>query len=97
MENLNRQFDILRDIEFRTSHIILDSTKKMMVRTGLSRAKKHKEIIEIYYLHLISTDLFQDINNPILLRRSVWYCLAVHLVSRGSEFHHQLNLNSFDL
>ena len=47
IKNLNRQFDKVRDIEFRTSNIILDSTLKMMVRTGLSRATKHKETIEI--------------------------------------------------
>ena len=26
----------------------------------------------------------------------MWYCLAVHFVSRELEFHHQLNLNRFD-
>jgi hypothetical protein len=67
-----------------------------MVRTGLSRATKHKETIEIDDLQLISTYLFKDINDPILLRQSMWYCLAVHFASRGLEFHHQLNLNSFD-
>lgn len=96
IKNLNRQFHIVRDIEFRKSNIILDSTLKMMVRTGLSRATKHKEIIEIDDLQLISTYLFKDINDPILLRQRVWYCLAVHFVSRELEFHHQLNLNRFD-
>jgi hypothetical protein len=96
IKNLNRQFDKVRNIEFRTSNIILDSTLKMMVRTGLSRATKHKETIEIDDLQLISTYLFKDINDPILLRQSMWYCLAVHFASRGLEFHHQLNLNSFD-
>ena len=69
---------------------------KMMVRTGLSRETKHKEIIEIDDLQLISTYLFKDINDPILLQQRVWYCLAVYFVSRWLEFHHQLNLNSFD-
>ena len=81
IKHLNRHFDIVRDIEFRTSNIILDSTMKMMVGTGLSRATKHKEIIEIDDLQLISTYLFKDINDPILLRQRVWYCLAVYLVS----------------
>lgn len=45
---------------------------------------------------MISTYLFKDINDPIILRQRVWYCLAVHFVSRRLEFHHQLNLNSFD-
>lgn len=67
----------------------------MMVRTGRSRTTEHKEIIEIDDLQLISTYLFKDINDPILLRQRVWYCLAVHIVSRGLEFHQKLNLNSF--
>lgn len=80
IKHLNRHFDIVRDIEFRTSNIILDSTMKMMVGTGLSRATKHKEIIEIDDLQLISTYLFKDINDPILLPQRVWYCLAVYFV-----------------
>jgi hypothetical protein len=44
---LKSDFDIIRDSDFRTSNIILDSTLKMMVKTGLSQPTKHKEIIDL--------------------------------------------------
>jgi hypothetical protein len=47
VKDLNRNFDIIRDSDFRTSNIILDSTLKMMVKTGLSQPTKHKEIIDL--------------------------------------------------
>ena len=34
--------------------------------------------------------------NPVVLRFRVWYHLAIHFVTRGFEFHHQLKLNSFE-
>jgi hypothetical protein len=37
VKDLNGNFDIVRDSDFRTSNSILDSTLKMMVKTGLSR------------------------------------------------------------
>ncbi|CAG2225354.1 unnamed protein product [Mytilus edulis] len=57
---------------------------------------KHKDIIELEDLRLISTYVFSNTEDAVLLRLKVWYCLAIHFVSRGLEFHHQLNLNSFD-
>ena len=95
-KDLNRNFDIVHDSDFRTSNIILDSTLKMMVKTGLSRPTKHKEIIGLQDLQLINGYLNKIAKNPVLLRLRVWFNLAIHFVSRGLEFHHQLNLNSFD-
>ena len=92
---MNNNFDIVHDSDFRTSNIILDSTLKMMVKTGLSRPTKHKEIIGLQDLQLINAYL-NNAKNPVLLRLRVWFNLAIHFVSRGLEFHHQLNLNSFD-
>ena len=96
IKDLNRNFDIVHDSDFRTSNIILDSTLKMMVKTGLSRPTKHKEIIGLQNLQLINAYLNDNPKNPVLLRLRVWFNLAIHFVSRGLEFHHQLNLNSFD-
>ena len=96
IKNLNRNFDIVHDSDFRTSNIILDSTLKMMVKTGLSRPTKHKEIIGLQDLQLINAYLNDNPKNLVLLRLRVWFNLAMHFVSRGLEFHHQLNLNSFD-
>ncbi|CAG2253459.1 KCTD1_15 [Mytilus edulis] len=96
LTDINREIDIVKDNEFRQSNVILDSTLKMMVATGLSRPTKHKDIIELEDLRLISTYVFSNTEDAVLLRLKVWYCLAIHFVSRGLEFHHQLNLNSFD-
>jgi hypothetical protein len=68
----------------------------MMVKTGLSRPTKHKEIIGLQDLQLINAYLSDNPKNLVLLRLRVWFNLAMHFVSRGLEFHHQLNLNSFD-
>jgi hypothetical protein len=43
VKDLNRNFDIIRDSDFRTSNIILDSALKMMVKTGLSRPTKQRD------------------------------------------------------
>ena len=34
--------------------------------------------------------------SPIKLRQSVWYNIAIHFVTRGLEFHHQLQMESFN-
>ncbi|CAC5423119.1 unnamed protein product [Mytilus coruscus] len=68
LTDINRDFDIVKDNEFRQSNVILDSTLKMMVATGLSRPTKHKDIIELEDLRLISTYIFNDIKDPVLLR-----------------------------
>ena len=43
-----------------------------------------------------SAHLFRN-NNPVILRLRVWFVVAIHLVSRGLEFHEQLKINSFIL
>ena len=54
IKDLNRNFDIVHVSDFRTSNIILDSTQKMMVKTGLSWPTKYKEIIGLQDLQLIN-------------------------------------------
>jgi len=68
IKDLNHNFDIVRDSDFRTSNIILDSTLKMMVKTGLSRPTKHIEIIGVQDLQLINTYLNNNPKDPVLLR-----------------------------
>jgi CRISPR/Cas system-associated protein Cas7 (RAMP superfamily) len=67
-----------------------------LVKTGLSRPTNHKEIIGLQDLQLINPYLNNNAKNPVSRRLMVWFNLAIHFVSRGLEFHHQLNLNSFD-
>ena len=57
IKDLNRNFDIVHVSDFRISNIIYDSTLKMMVKTGLSRPTKHKEIIGLQDLQLINAYL----------------------------------------
>jgi hypothetical protein len=57
---------------------------------------KHKEIIDLQDLQFINAYINNNAKNPVLLRLRFWFNLAIHFVSRGLEFHHQLNLNSFD-
>jgi hypothetical protein len=47
-------------------------------------------------LQLINAYINNNAKNSVLLRLRFWFNLAIHFVSRGLEFHHQLNLNSFD-
>lgn len=96
IKDMGRDFDIVKDTAFRSSNVILDSTLKMMVASGLSRPTQHKRIIESDDLQSISAYIYADVKDPVRLRLKVWYILAIHNVSRGLEFHHQLNLNSFD-
>ena len=37
----------------------------------------------------------EDDSNAQVLQYKVWYNLAIHFVSRGLEFHHQLSISSF--
>ncbi|CAG2212786.1 KCTD1_15 [Mytilus edulis] len=68
LTDINREIDIVKDNEFRQSNVILDSTLKMMVATGLSRPTKHKDIIELEDLRLISTYVFSNTEDAVLLK-----------------------------
>ncbi|CAC5365965.1 unnamed protein product [Mytilus coruscus] len=87
LRDLNRDIDIVRDIEFRMSNDILDWKLKHNIKSGLSRYTKQKEVIS-------QSDLYSA-RNPVFLRFRVWYNLAMHFLTRGLEFHQQLNLTSF--
>jgi hypothetical protein len=69
--------------DFRTSNIIYDSTLKMMVKTGLSRPTKHKEIIDLQDLQLINAYLNKNAKNPVLLRLRL---INIFKDARGQTF-----------
>ncbi|CAC5366442.1 unnamed protein product [Mytilus coruscus] len=46
-------------------------------------------------LEKINSYLYSS-DDPIILRFRVWYNIAMHFVTRGIEFHQQLQINSFE-
>ncbi|XP_052068538.1 uncharacterized protein LOC127707827 isoform X2 [Mytilus californianus] len=96
LKDLQRNIDIVRDKEFRNSNNMLDSTLKMMTKSGLSRPTQHKDIIEMDDLKKIRDYIYQKSCTPVILRLRVWYFLSIHFVSRGLKFHQQLLKDSFD-
>lgn len=93
IQNLGRDFDIVRDRQFKTCNSILDGKLKKNVQEGLARPTKHKEIIPEADLERISAYLYESLN-PVSLRFRIWFILSMQFVSRGLEFHEQLKLNS---
>lgn len=91
-----RNIDIIRNPIFKSANNTLDGLLKEQTRTGLSRPTKHKDIIENEDLKKIYSYMSQSSSSPIKLRQCVWYYLAIHFVSRGLEFHHQLKRDSFN-
>ena len=92
LKDIGRQIDIVKDTEFKSANAMLSSKLKFNLKRGLSRPTKHHPIIPNEDLMKINSYLSTD--NPITLRFRVWYLLAIHFVSRGCEFHHQLTLQS---
>ena len=92
MKDIGRLVDIVKDNDFKTSNAILSSKMKHNLKKGLSRPTKHHPIIPNVELSKINEYLSKD--NSVALRFRVWYALAIHFVSRGCEFHHQLTMRS---
>lgn len=95
LADLKREIDIVHDKEFKTPNGILDGLFKERTRLGLSKPTQHKAIIDETDLLKIYTYLQGAKSSSTILRHAVWYFLAIHFVSRGMEFHHQLQVNSF--
>ena len=91
-KDIGRDFDIVRDKQFKSSNGMLNGKLKQNLKQGLSRPTKHYPIIPKEDLSKIQDYLKGE--NPILLRYRIWYLLAIHFVSRGIEFHQQLKLSS---
>ncbi|KAK3104431.1 hypothetical protein FSP39_001869 [Pinctada imbricata] len=94
LSDIGRNIDIVRDREFKQANAALDGKLKQNMKMGLSKPTQHKPVITPNDLSNISTYLMSDLN-PVILRYRVWYDLSIHFVSRGLEFHQQLNINSF--
>ncbi|XP_062574457.1 uncharacterized protein LOC134236294 [Saccostrea cucullata] len=92
LKDIGRQIDIVKDTEFKSSNAMLSSKLKFNLKQGLSRPTKHHAAIPNEDLMKINTYLSGK--NPVALRFRIWYLLAIHFVSRGCEFHHQLSLQS---
>ncbi|XP_052688916.1 histone-lysine N-methyltransferase SETDB1-B-like isoform X2 [Crassostrea angulata] len=95
LADIPRNIDIVRDKEFRTANGVLFGLFKERKRLGLSKPTRHKEIIEIRDLQKIYEYLQGARTSPVVLRHAVWYFLSIHFVTRGVDFHHQLNFDSF--
>ncbi|XP_021359223.1 uncharacterized protein LOC110454170 [Mizuhopecten yessoensis] len=95
LSDIHRNVDIVRDTEFKTPNGILDGLLKQRTRLGLSKPVTHKEIIDQDDLEKMSSYFDAAPYSPVILRQYVWYVLAVHFLSRGMEFHHQLKPDSF--
>jgi hypothetical protein len=81
--------------EFKEANGILDGLIKLRSRLGLESPTKHKAVIEMEDLEKIYVYLKGAKKSQIILRHAVWYFLTIHFVSRGMEFHYQLEINSF--
>ena len=93
--DINRRVDIVKDLDFQEANDMLDAKVKTNLKAGLNLPTQHKPIIPTADLKLIYMYLAKD--NPITLRYRIWYILSIQFVSRGLEFHPQLNRNSFQL
>jgi len=87
LKDLDRRFDIVRDIEFTKANMTFEGFFKSRTKMGTSRPTKHKDIMSLDDLQKISEYLKGYIQSPIVLRQAVWYIIAVHYVTRGMEFH----------
>ena len=93
LKDIGRIVDIVRVTEFRSANAMLTAKLKFNLRNGLSRPTQHHPIISNQELMQINTYLSKK-EDIVSLRVRVWYLLAIHFVSRGIEFHHQLSMNS---
>ena len=95
-QDIGREIDIVRDKEFKQANRALDGYLKERMKSGNSKPTAHKQIIQPNDLNKISTYLSRASKDPVILRHAVWYNIAIHFVSRGMEFHHQLRPDSFE-
>ncbi|XP_062621665.1 uncharacterized protein LOC134283232 [Saccostrea cucullata] len=94
--DLGRNFDIVYDKQFKLANRSLMGLLRHRIAENTIHFTVRKEIIPKSDLHKISKYLETAYISPVNLRLSLWYILAVQFVRRGIEFHHQLNIDSFD-
>lgn len=95
LADIQKDVNIVHDKEFRTANGILDGFFKERTWLDLSKPTSHKDIIEIHDLQKIYKYLQGATSSPVVLRHAVWYFLSINFITRGLEFHHKFNHNSF--
>ncbi|KAL3874896.1 hypothetical protein ACJMK2_037850 [Sinanodonta woodiana] len=71
---------------------MLNAKLKFNLKSGISRPTQHYQLISLDELGKINAYLQKS--DPVALRFKIWYLLAIHFVTRGIEFHHQLTTTS---
>ncbi|CAC5386248.1 unnamed protein product [Mytilus coruscus] len=94
IHDLDRDIDIVRDKEFRKANETLDGKLKKNLEKVSLVLQNIKQIITMNDLEKINSYLYSS-DDPIILRFRV-YNIAMHFVTRGIEFHQQLQINSFE-
>ena len=75
---------------------MLGGTLKGRMQNAMSRPTQHKLIIEKDDLFKINHYFDKTESSPIKLMQCVWwYSIAIHFCTRGLEFHHRLEIDSF--
>lgn len=92
LKDIGRSIDIVRDSGFKPANAMLNAKLKFNLRNGLSRPTQHHQIIPDE--EFLKINAYLQRNGHISLRFRVWYLLAIHFVTRGIEFHHQLSPSS---
>ena len=81
----NVPHNIFKDREFSRSREVLSSKRKSLVRQGLgNKPNATREITDEEEEELFRKGLFGD-HDPIVLQRTVWWCLAMHFGFRARD------------
>lgn len=95
LQDIGHKMDIVHDKEFKKANAVLDGMLKNRMQSALSLPTQHKAVIEEEDLMKINVYFNDAESSPIKLRQCVWFNIAMHFVTRGMEFHHQLGTDSF--
>ena len=95
IQDIGRHINIVTDTQFKSSNRVLNGLLKERVKSGTSMPTQHKEVITADDMQALR-DYFTDApSSPVILRQFVWFAIAFHFVTRGSETHFQLTPSSF--
>ncbi|KAL3866008.1 hypothetical protein ACJMK2_043349 [Sinanodonta woodiana] len=92
LKDNGKDIDIVKDKEFKNANSMLNAKLKFNLKSGISRPTQHYQLISLDELGKINAYLQKS--DPVALRFKIWYLLAIHFVTRGIEFHHQLTTTS---
>lgn len=96
LKHIDKNFDIVRDPEFRESNTLLNAKWRLLARSGLLPPVRQRESIDLDDLKLICNYVYRASFDPFSFRFRVWFCIAVNFISLGIGFHQHLTLKSFD-